>query len=144
MRLSSLFSIFAVFVVAAVLSLLAARFAVTAIEDGSRTAVLEELDRESLTWAEVDANGLQVFLAGTAPNEAMRFKALTAAGKVVDAARVIDQMLVEDSMKIAPPRFSIEILRNDSGISLIGLVPASTDRGDLVDEIANKTDEKEV
>ena len=144
MRLSSLFTIVAVFFVAAVLSLLAARFAVTAIEDGSRTAVLEELDSESLTWAEVDANGLQVFLAGTAPSEAMRFKALTVAGKVVDAARVIDQMLVEDNSRIAPPRFSIEILRNDSGISLIGLVPASTDRADLVAEIADQTDEDEV
>ena len=144
MRLSSLFSIFAVFFVAAVICLLAARFAVTAIEDGSRTAVLEQLDSEDLMWTEVDANGLQVFLAGTAPSEASRFKALTVAGKVVDAARVIDQMLVEDSSNIAPPRFSIEILRNDSGVSLIGLVPASTDRDELVAEIAEQTDEDEV
>jgi OOP family OmpA-OmpF porin len=144
MRLSSLFSIVAVFFVAAVFCLMAARFAVTAIEDGSRTAVLEQLDSESLTWTEVDANGLQIFLAGTAPSEALRFKALTLAGKVVDAARVIDQMLVEDSSKIAPPRFSIEILRNDSGVSLIGLVPSSTDRDDLVAEIAEQTEEGEV
>src|SRR6056297_3722402 len=100
MRLSSLFSIAAVFFVAGVVCLLAARFAVTAIEDGSRTAVLEQLDSENLTWTEVDANGLQVFLAGTAPSEALRFKALTVAGKVVDAARVIDQMLVEDTSKV--------------------------------------------
>ena len=144
MRLSSLFSIAAVFLGAALLCLLAARFAVTAIEDGSRTAVLEEMDSEGLTWAEVDANGLQVFLAGTAPSEAARFKALTVAGKVVDAARVIDQMLVEDSAKIAAPRFSVEILRNDSGISLIGLVPASTNREELVADIAEQTEEDEV
>jgi len=144
MRLSSLFSIAAVFFVAGVVCLLAARFAVTAIEDGSRTAVLEQLDSENLTWTEVAANGLQVFLAGTAPSEALRFKALTVAGKVVDAARVIDQMLVEDSSKIAPPRFSVEILRNGSGVSLIGLVPATTDRDELVAGIAEKADEGEV
>ncbi|WP_294618969.1 OmpA family protein [uncultured Roseovarius sp.] len=144
MRLSSLFSIVAVFFFAGVVCLLAARFAVTAIEDGSRTAVLEQLDSENLTWTEVDANGLQVFLAGTAPSEALRFKALTVAGKVVDAARVIDQMLVEDTSKIAPPRFSVEMLRNGSGISLIGLVPANTDREDLVAGIAEQTDEGEV
>lgn len=144
MRLSSLFSIIAVFFVAAIFSLLAARFAVTAIEDGSRTAVLEQLDNENLSWTEVDANGLQVFLAGTAPSEALRFKALTVAGKVVDAARVIDQMLVEDSRNIAPPRFSIEILRNDRGVSLIGLVPVSTDREELVTEITGHIDEGEV
>ena len=144
MRLSSLFSIVAVFFFAAVVCLLAARFAVTAIEDSSRTAVLEQLDSENLTWTEVDANGLQVFLAGTAPSEALRFKALTVAGKVVDAARVIDQMLVEDTSNIAPPRFSVEMLRNGSGISLIGLVPATTDREDLVAGIAEQTDEGEV
>jgi OOP family OmpA-OmpF porin len=144
MRVSSLFSITAVFLAAAALCLLAARFAVTVIEDSSRTAVLEQLDTEGLAWSEVDATGLQVFLAGTAPNEAARFKALTVAGRVVDAARVIDQMLVEDSAKIAAPRFSVEILRNDSGISLIGLVPASADRTGLVADIAEQTEEAEV
>jgi OOP family OmpA-OmpF porin len=144
MRVSSLFSITAVFLAAAALCLLAARFAVTVIEDSSRTAVLEQLDTEGLAWSEVDATGLQVFLAGTAPNEAARFKALTVAGRVVDAARVIDQMLVEDSAKIAAPRFSVEILRNDSGISLIGLVPASADRTGLVADIAEQTEAAEV
>ena len=33
---------------------------------------------------------------------------------------------------LAPPRFSVEILRNDSGISIIGLIPSTTDRADLV------------
>ena len=53
----------------------------------------------------------------------------------MDAARVIDQMLVEDSADIAPPRFSLEILRNDSGISVIGLIPAATDREALIADI---------
>jgi OOP family OmpA-OmpF porin len=50
----------------------------------------------------------------------------------VDAARVIDQMSVKDSADLLAPTFSVEILRNDSGISLIGLVPASTDRATLL------------
>ncbi|MFK7940710.1 MAG: OmpA family protein [Roseovarius sp.] len=135
MRLSSIFTISAIFVVAAVLCLVAAQFSVAVIEDTSRKDVRDRLDEQGMPWAEVDANGLQVFLAGTAPTEATRFKALSVAGTVVDAARVIDQMLVEDSAQIAPPRFSVEILRNDSGISLIGLVPASTDRDALLERI---------
>ncbi len=135
MRLSSIFAIGAVFVAAAVVCLIAAQFSVAVIEDTSRQDVRESLDEEGLSWAEVDANGLQVFLAGTAPTEANRFKALSVAGTAVDAARVIDQMLVADSAQIAPPRFSVEILRNDSGISLIGLVPATTDRETLLEEI---------
>ncbi|MEQ9258143.1 MAG: OmpA family protein [Roseovarius sp.] len=123
------------FLAAAILCLVSARFAVAVIEDSSRTVVLNTFDDNGMTWTEVDADGLQVFLAGTAPSEAARFKALSIAGTVVDAARVIDQMLVEDKNDIAPPRFSMEILRNDSGISLIGLVPAAMDREGFVAEV---------
>ena len=144
MRLSSIFAIGAAFMVAAVLCLVVAQFSVTVIEDHSRQSVLEQLDNKGLTWAEVDADGLQVFLGGTAPTEATRFKALSTAGTVVDAARVIDQMLVEDSAVIAPPRFSVEILRNGSGISLIGLVPASTDREALLESIRKASGGDEV
>jgi len=132
MRLSSLITIAGTFTVALGLSVLTASFSARMIESASATGVLAELDADGLTWAEVDTNGLQVFLIGTAPDEATRFKALTAAGRVVDASRVIDQMLVEEPDDIAPPRFSVEILRNDAGISVIGLVPQSTDRSDLV------------
>ena len=135
MRLSVLFAIIGTFLMAAILCLVAAGFAVTAIEDNARNSVRATLEKEGMSWAEVDANGLQVFLTGAAPTEARRFAALTAAGRIVDAARVIDQMQVEDSAAIAPPRFSIEILRNDSGISLIGLVPADMDRDALLAQI---------
>lgn len=128
MRLSSVFAIGGVFLTAAILCLVCARFAVSVVEETSRNSVRNTLDENGMTWTEVDANGLHVFLAGTAPTEARRFKALSIAGSVVDAARVIDQMLVQDTGQIAPPRFSMEILRNDSGVSLIGLVPAAMDR----------------
>ncbi|MEZ5676442.1 OmpA-OmpF porin, OOP family [Thalassovita litoralis] len=135
MRLSSLAIISTTFGLAAGLSLIGAGFAVKAIEDGSELGVRRALDDRGLHWAEVHADGLQVFLTGTAPTEAIRFNALSAAGGVVDAARVIDKMTVRDSAKLQAPRFSIEILRNDGGISLIGLVPASTDRAELMAKI---------
>ncbi|WP_411236813.1 OmpA family protein [Marivita sp. S0852] len=120
---------------AAVLSLAAAWFSAGVVENSSEQAVRTELDRDALTWADVDTNGLQVFLIGTAPTEAARFQALSAAGRVVDTARVIDQIDIVDSDRLAPPRFSIEVLRTDGGISLIGLMPAETDREDLVARI---------
>jgi OOP family OmpA-OmpF porin len=110
----------------------AAGFAVKAIEDNSEYGVRLALDENSLSWAEVQSDGLQVQLTGTAPSEAQRFKALSTAGGVVDAARVIDAMEIKDTSVVKPPRFSVEILRNDSGISLIGLVPAATDRADVL------------
>ena len=136
MRLSSVFILFCAFASAAVLSLGAAWVAAGAVEESSERAVRTELDRDALTWADVDTNGLLVFLIGTAPTEAARFQALSAAGRVVDSARVIDQIDIVDSDGIAPPRFSVELLRNDTGISMIGLLPADVDREQLVADIS--------
>jgi OOP family OmpA-OmpF porin len=128
MRLSSMLTIFLTFAAAAVIALVAANFSVSLIEDSSEIGVRDALDAKGMTWAEVEANGLQVSLSGIAPTEAVRFSALSTAGSVVDAARVIDDMGVAAQAALAPPKFSAEILRNDSGLSVIGLIPASTDR----------------
>lgn len=128
MRLSSLMMIVMTFAAAAVMSLVAANYSVKLIEESSEIGVRNALDDVGMTWAEVQANGLQVTLSGTAPTEAVRFSALTTAGTIVDAARVVDEMSVTAQDAIAPPKFSAEILRNDSGVSVIGLIPADTDR----------------
>lgn len=124
------------FFTAAAISLLVANASVTLIEERSEIGVRSTLDARGLTWAEVSADGLQVTLEGVAPTEALRFQALSAAGSIVDAARVIDDMRVAAQEAIAPPRFSAEILRNDAGISIIGLIPALTDRSPLTERLA--------
>lgn len=96
------------------------------IEDRSVAAVTTVLSLDGHTWVDVSANGLQVFLDGTAPDEAANFQAFTQAGTVVDADRVINRMTVQQTETIAPPRFSVDMLRNGEGIQLIGLVPAET------------------
>lgn len=135
MRLSSLLIPTLTFTAAAGISLVAASFAVTAVEQNSETALRRALDTGGMSWAEVTSDGLKVILQGTAPDEATRFAALSLAGGVVDATRVIDEMSVPPSKGIAPPRFSAEILRNHSGISIIGLIPASSSRADLVNQL---------
>lgn len=138
MRLSSGVLSLAAFLVAGVAAFGAASVLVQVIEERSVTDVQTALQDDDLTWTSVDSNGLQLFLAGTAPDEAARFRAISAAGRVVDASRVIDQMEVVDPEGLTPPRFSIELLRNDAGVSLIGLVPASTDIDDLLSRIARR------
>lgn len=140
MRLSSLLIPTLTFAAAAGVSLVAASFAVTVMEQNSETALRRALDEGGMGWAEVTADGLRVTMQGTAPDEATRFAALSLAGGVVDATRVIDEMSVPPSKGIAPPRFSAEILRNHSGISIIGLIPASSPRADLVNQL-NSLDE---
>lgn len=132
MRLPYFLTVSLVFLVSAGLSLLAASYAVTKIEASSEFAVRRALDLKGHDWAEVESDGLRVILTGTAPNEATRFNALTAAGTEVDTSRVIDEMEVQATSALAAPRFSAEILRNDSGISVIGLIPAAEDRAALI------------
>ena len=128
MRLSSIAIIVSTFTAAAVLSTVAAMFSADLIEETSRSSVKSALEDKNLMWANVHAEGLQVFLTGTAPTEADRFRAISTAGSIVDAARVIDNMHAKATADLAPPRFSVELLRNDAGIQLIGLIPASADR----------------
>ncbi|MEM6576849.1 MAG: OmpA family protein [Pseudomonadota bacterium] len=144
MRLSTLFGLAGVFGAAFIGCLLAARFSVGAIEEASRHAVRDTLDAEGMVWTEIDADGLQVFLAGTAPSEAERFRALSVAGSVVESARLIDQMLVEASIEVPPPTFSVEMLRNENGVSLMGLVPTDTDRASLLDRLSRQVHGAEV
>jgi len=136
MRLSPTILAVIAFVLAGVFSSLAARVAVGAVEERSVEAVQDQLAIEGFAWASVLGDGLQVIIEGEAPSEAERFRAMSIAGGIVDASRVIDNMRVADTVGIAAPDFAIEILRNDSGVSLIGLIPATTDRDALGAQIA--------
>jgi len=94
------------------------------IERVSAAAVKTKLLTEGITWADVEADGLQVRLIGTAPNEASRFRAVNLISTVVDSARVRDELELTPIKAFEAPRFSLEILRNDDGIQMIGLMPA--------------------
>ena len=140
MRHSALFLRIGVFICAALISALAAHSTVAFVQDRSVVAVRETLIDRGYDWASVIGDGLQVIVEGEAPTEASRFRAISASGSIVDASRVIDNISIAESGNIAAPKFAIEILRNDSGVSLIGLIPADTDRDRLaarITDIAN-------
>lgn len=109
---------------ALILLALVAWWSAIAIENRTVAAIKSRLLADGITWASVSADGLQIHLTGTAPNEAARFRAVNLAGGVVDAGRIDDRLEVTALRAIEPPRFSVEILRNGDGVSLIGLVPA--------------------
>ncbi len=140
MRLSHLFLRGGAFAVAAVACTLAARATVRVVENVSVMSVQEDLVDNDMPWASVLGDGLQVIIEGQAPTEAARFRAMSTAGAVVDASRVIDNMSVTDSAGIAPPEFAIEILRGDTGVSIIGLIPTDSDRDALDAQVARIAD----
>jgi OOP family OmpA-OmpF porin len=140
MRLPAAILVLLFMLAGAGLSYVGAMVSVNVVEDSSEIGVRRALDANALDWAEVQADGLQVLLTGTAPTEALRFKALSTAGGVVDAARVVDGLDVQAGKALQAPKFSIEILRNDSGVSLIGLVPSATDKAALIAAFEAATD----
>lgn len=141
MRLSALFIRLGAFGLAAVACGFGARGVVATVESRSIEAVQLSLEENGQGFATVIGDGLQVILEGQAPSEAGRFRAISTAGGMVDASRVIDNMTVEDSADLEAPEFSMEILRNDSGISIIGLIPASVDRETLANALAEMAGE---
>ncbi|MEM1387218.1 MAG: OmpA family protein [Pseudomonadota bacterium] len=126
----SLFMVIA-FAVAGAAAVATAMSMVSRLEATSSEKLLALFEDEGLDWVEVRIDGLQVELAGSAPDEGTRFRAVTLAGQIVDATHVIDAMAVDPGRPVRAPDFSLEILRNDTGVSLIGLAPMSLDRQDL-------------
>ncbi len=123
-----------VFVAAGLLFLAVAYGASLLIERVSASAVKSSLLTEGITWADVEADGLQVRLIGTAPNEAARYRVVNLVGGIVDASRVRDELELIPVKAIEAPRFSLEILRNDDGIQMIGLLPTGDAEGNVVDK----------
>ena len=144
MRISNYIPAILALAVGCLFSFGTAILAVGVVEERSGEDVTRVLGLNGQSWVQVDVDGLQVSLSGAAPDESTRFNALTIAGTVVDASRVVDMMDVIISDPIAPPRFSVEILRNDDGISVIGLIPASMDRETVIGAIREIAKDTEV
>ena len=132
-RLNQTIGSLAAFVLAAIMAVGIAWICALAIETRSAHAVTSRLMTEGYTWANVSADGLQVHLNGTAPNETARFRAVNLAGTIVDSGRLRDGFEVTPAQSITPPRFSVEMLRNDDGIQLIGLLPQGPTESLLID-----------
>ena len=123
------------FFAAALMGILIGVVAIGRIERQTTRDVSLALRTAGHDWAAIETDGLLVTVTGTAPDEARRFAALTVAGETIDADRVIDRTDVVPPEGLEPPRYSIEILRNGPGISLIGLVPGQESREAILAEI---------
>jgi OOP family OmpA-OmpF porin len=111
------------FLGAGLLSVLVAWAAAVLIENRSVLAVNARYAEQQIEGFTVASDGLRVILTGTAQSEAARFRAVNQAGRVVDSGRIVDEIQVAPSKVIEAPRYSVEMLRNDDGIQLIGLLP---------------------
>lgn len=122
-HLSQRILVIGTFLVAALISVAIAWAAAVVVERVSARAVNSMLLSEGITYSSAEANGLQIVLNGTAPNEAARYRVVNLVGGLVDSSRIRDHMEVTPVKAIEAPHFSVEMLRNDDGIQLIGLLP---------------------
>ncbi|WBU58285.1 OmpA family protein [Paracoccus sediminicola] len=106
------------------------------VENRTARQMRAALTRDGHGWVTVATDGLTVRLTGTAPDEVARFRALTAASGLVDDRRIVDGMEVAERDLLEPPDFEMEIMRQGDNMSLIGLVPASTDREEIASRFA--------
>ena len=139
MHLPKIFWNYFSFFSAAVISVIVASTAVNFVEKTSRDQIQKELLAGGVDWADVETIGLQVFLIGNAPDEAGRFNALSLAGNVVDAERLIDQMNIIDNSNIEPPTLKLEILKNGKDISVYGFVPESFNKAALITSLQRQS-----
>jgi OmpA-OmpF porin, OOP family len=115
------------FVGAALVATLIAWGAAALVERISARVVTSRLLSDGITYAQVEADGLQIVVSGTAPSEAARYRMINLVGTVVEASRIRDEMEVIPVKAVEAPRFSVEMLRNDDGIQLIGLLPEASE-----------------
>jgi OOP family OmpA-OmpF porin len=134
LRLTPALATVIAFAAAAFLSVLIAWAAVLLMERLAERAVRSALLTQGVTYATVNADGLRMELSGTADTEAQRYRAINIIGSVIDATRIQDLMEVTPARAVEAPRFSLEILRNDDGIQLIGLLPEGETKDALLAE----------
>ena len=134
LRLTPALATVIAFAAAAFVSVLIAWAAVLLMERLSERAVRSALLTQGVTYATVNADGLRMELSGTADTEAQRYRAINIIGSVIDATRIQDLMEVTPARAVEAPRFSLEILRNDDGIQLIGLLPEGETKDALLAE----------
>ncbi len=117
------------FLLAGMLMVTVAYAAALVIEARTGKVVTDRLVEAKIDWITVQADGLQVQLTGTAPNEAARFRAVNMVGSLIDASRIRDGLDVTPASAIKAPDFSVQMLRTEDGIQLIGLMPETPGDG---------------
>ena len=139
MRIPKIFWNYFSFFSAAVISVLIATTAVNFIEKTAHDQIKKQLLTGGVDWVDVETIGLQVFLIGDAPDEAGRFNALSLAGNVVDAERLIDQMNIIENSNIEPPALKLEILKNGKDVSVYGFVPENFNKVALIKSLQRES-----
>ena len=142
-RIALLFGLIC-FILAAAGSYFGAIYAVDRFERSTEAKLEQAIFLTGDDWSNIRANGLRIHLTGLAPNETSRFDLLKSLGKLVEASRIRDEITLLEEENLIPPKFSLEALRNDDRISLIGLIPKNSGRENILSAVSEISNDIEI
>ena len=112
-----------IFVLVAFISVLAAIVFSNFIEASSKTHLKSILSQAGYSWAEIDTDGLQIFIHGNAPKDSERVGALKLVRSVVAPQRLIDNISSIESIETKQKAINLKILKSIGKVFVIGSFP---------------------
>jgi len=88
-----------------------------------------------LGWLDISANGRMVLVGGNAPNEGNRFKAITLISSIINPELIIDEIEVKKDSILPKLNYSLEILRDNNDITLVGFIPKKIKTDKLLSDL---------
>ena len=144
MRRTALLTAAISIVLAYALALFSADKLVGHVERHTVHQLVTRLNEAGESWATVRADGFKVFIGGLAKDEATRFRTLQLIAEHINQNRVYDKTNVSQPDGLQPPKFTLEILRSVERVSLIGLIPATTGREYILEQVKNLQTDTEI
>ena len=113
-------------------SLIASSFALVSFYEAKTLRLLKKETSDSeLSWLNISIDGTSVLVSGTAPNEAGRFKAITLVSSTINSALITDKIEIKKDIILPKLDYTLELLRDDDDITLLGFLPEAIKIEDL-------------
>ncbi len=135
-KIASFFALFA----AGSCCVLVAYLCVGVIERASEEKVRNHLVLQGFDWADVHSDGMRIVLEGEASSELEKLAVQRVAADMVASDRLVNTITIFQEEHPVVPEFSIEILRNASHVTLLGLVPAGWDKEAFISFLETEID----
>ncbi len=116
-----------IFVLAAFISVLVAIVSSNFIEERSKKHLKTVLSEAGYSWAEIETDGLQIFIYGNAPKESERIGAIKLVRSLVAPQRLIDNISSIESTEENQKDINLKILKSIGKVFVIGSFPEGTD-----------------
>ena len=93
------------------------------IEQKVYKKINNEITLNKIKWMKLNVDGLKVYLSGEAPSGLSKVETIKLIQTLVSPSRIIDHTTVSSSATQEEPNFRINLVRNNTEVSVTGIVP---------------------